>query len=110
MKKLLIAAALIASVVVVYAAQIESLSIRQVRDPVQLKSYLESNASDAETRIAALEVSVAAQVDTNDTTTVTAYEPAYVGQLLVGYDGPGTNAVWVAGGETTNDWLRITLE
>lgn len=51
-----------------------------------------------------------AQVDTNTTTTVTLYTPEGVGQLLVGGAGVGTNAVWVAVGATTNDWVLIVAE
>ena len=49
----------------------------------------------------------AAQADTNATTTVTGYTPAFVGQILVGGAGTGTNAVWVAKGVTTNDWVQV---
>ena len=48
------AAALVA--LTVYAAQDTALDgMREVRNPVELKAWLEANASDAETRIAALE-------------------------------------------------------
>jgi hypothetical protein len=53
----------------------------------------------------ALQPSTFAQVDTNETTTATAYTPAYVGQILVGGAGEGTNGVWIAAGLTTNDWV-----
>jgi hypothetical protein len=49
---------------------------------------------------------IAAQADTNASTTVTAYVPAFVGQLLLGAAG-STNSAWVARGTTTNDWLKI---
>jgi len=39
----------------VYATQDATLTQRQVRDPRQLETYLEANATDAETRIAAVE-------------------------------------------------------
>jgi hypothetical protein len=48
-----------------------------------------------------------AQADTNATTTATAYTPEFVGQVLVGSQGSGTNAVWVAKGTTTNDWVIV---
>lgn len=48
-----------------------------------------------------------AQADTNATTTVTAYTPQFVGQVLVGGAGTGTNAVWVSKGVTTNDWVEV---
>ena len=48
-------------------------------------------------------------VDTNVTTTVTAYTPSEVGQLLVGGAGTGTNSLWVAAGLTTNDWEQLSV-
>ena len=148
--------------VLAYAAQDTSIDVVEVRDPRRLKTYLEANAGDAETRIAAVEaagvggtlapsklivgnnasnatamavtgdvtvtqdgtnlttaiaadVIVAAdvnptgfaQADTNATTTTTAYTPAFRGQVLVGGAGTGTNAVWVAKGVTTNDWVQV---
>ena len=47
------------------------------------------------------------QTDTNATTTTTAYTPAYAGQLLIGSQGAGTNALWIAKGTTTNDWVKV---
>ena len=57
-------------------------------------------------RVTALEAKVA-QADTNATTTATGYTPAYVGQVLVGGAGTGTNAIWIAKGTTTNDWVQV---
>jgi hypothetical protein len=63
MKKYLIcAAALLLGASVVYAAQDSALTIRQVRDPVQLKDKLNANALDTETRVAALEVTIGTNV------------------------------------------------
>lgn len=90
----------------VYAAQDSDLTQRQVRDPRLLETILEANASDAETRLAAAETKVA-QSDTNATTTATSYTPAYIGQVLVGSAGTGTNAVWISKGTTTNDWVQV---
>mgnify|MGYP000394651261 CR=1 FL=1 len=50
---------------------------------------------------------VTAQSDTNVTTTAALYTPRRVGDLLVGSQGSGTNAIWVAVGATTNDWVKI---
>jgi len=47
------------------------------------------------------------QSDTNATTTITGYTPAFIGQLLLGGAGTGTNGVWVAKGTTTNDWVQV---
>jgi hypothetical protein len=41
--------------VLAYAAQDTSIDVVEVRDPRRLKTYLEANASDAQTRIAAVE-------------------------------------------------------
>jgi len=45
------------------------------------------------------------QIDTNTTTTTTAYTPEGTGQILFGALGSGTNAAWYASGTTTNDWV-----
>lgn len=52
-------------------------------------------------------VASTALVDTNATTTVTGYTPQFVGQILVGGAGTGTNAVWVAIDATTNGWVNV---
>lgn len=50
---------------------------------------------------------VTAQADTNATTTATAYTPRRAGDVLVGGAGTGTNAVWIAKGTSTNDWVQV---
>ena len=40
-------------------------------------------------------------------TTNTLHTPVFIGQFLFGGAGAGTNAVWIAKGLTTNDWVRI---
>ena len=45
--------------------------------------------------------------DTNAVTVATGYTPTFQGQFLFGYAGTGTNAVWVAKGVTTNDWVQL---
>jgi len=52
-------------------------------------------------------VAATAQADTNATTTATGYTPQFVGQILIGSQGSGTNAVWVSKGVTTNDWVIV---
>jgi hypothetical protein len=47
------------------------------------------------------------QVDAAATTTATTYTPYFVGQILIGQTGTGTNSVWVAKGTTTNDWVKV---
>jgi uncharacterized MnhB-related membrane protein len=56
---------------------------------------------------AALAAADVAQADTNVTTTATAYTPRRAGDVLVGGAGSGTNAVWIAKGTSTNDWVQI---
>ena len=50
---------------------------------------------------------LAVATDTNATTDATLKTPAFAGQFLFGSAGTGTNAVWVAKGLTTNDWVQI---
>lgn len=72
----------------------------------QVKSSLDSLDTAVEAAIDALDANVA-QVDTNVTTTATAYTPAKIGQILIGGAGEGTNAVWISKGVTTNDWVQV---
>ncbi len=55
----------------------------------------------------AVTVAALTLTDTNVTTTVTAYTPAFKGQVLIGGMGTGTNAVWIAKGASTNDWVQV---
>lgn len=57
-------------------------------------------------RTAAITAAVTAQSDTNAVTTATAYTPRWVGDVLIGGAGDGTNGVWIAKGTTTNDWVQ----
>lgn len=50
---------------------------------------------------------LAVATDTNAVTDATLKTPAFAGQFLFGNAGAGTNAVWVAKGVTTNDWVQI---
>ena len=47
------------------------------------------------------------QLDTNATTTVTAYTPRDIGDILIGRTG-STGDVWMATGWTTNNWKKLT--
>ena len=47
-------------------------------------------------------------IDTNATTTVTAYTAAGAGQLLVGRTA-SSNSVWIATAAGTNYWQRIAI-
>jgi len=55
----------------------------------------------------ALHGKLIAQADTNATTTATHYTPRFVGDVLLGFAGEGTNAVWIGKGATTNDWVAV---
>lgn len=57
MKKILLVS-LLGAVGLAFAAQNSTPTLRQVRDPVQLRSYLTANAADAESRIAVVESGV----------------------------------------------------
>lgn len=59
------------------------------------------------TLAAQLRAEMAAQVDTNTTTTTTLYTPRRVGDILVGSESSGTNGVWISKGTTTNDWVMV---
>jgi hypothetical protein len=63
MRKLIILAAVLLCASAVYAAQDSALTIRNVRDPVQLRDKLNANALDAQTRIAVLETSLTTNAD-----------------------------------------------
>ena len=49
------------------------------------------------------------QVDTNATTSVTAYTASKAGSLLAGKTG-GTNSIWIATAAGTNSWLAIGMK
>lgn len=72
-----------------YAAQDTAIDNVEVRDPIRLEAYLEANASDAQSRLAALEVSLG----TNTTTLVT------VGALTT------TGAVTIAEGKLADSTI-----
>lgn len=55
MKKIIVVTALIMVAVFVFAAQDTAITQRELRDPLQLETWLEANASDAQTRLAAVE-------------------------------------------------------
>lgn len=44
--------------------------------------------------------------DTNETTDATGYTPGFTGQMLFGAVET-TNAIWIAKGLTTNDWVNV---
>lgn len=52
---------------------------------------------------------IAAQRDTNSTTTATAYTPRQPGDILIG-NSAGAKAAWIAGGSTTNDWIKLNSQ
>ncbi|MDD5677471.1 MAG: hypothetical protein PHW60_05690 [Kiritimatiellae bacterium] len=74
-----------------------------------VNTNIATNAAIAATKIAgtAVTYSTAGQSDTNTTTDCTLKTPAFIGQLLVGSAGSGTNAAWIAKGTTTNDWVQV---
>jgi hypothetical protein len=110
----MILAAVLVSIVAVQAAQDTALTQREVRDPRKLEVWLEGNASDAETRIAAVEAvagapDVAGSADTlTNTVTITANDldgDTLAQRRLV--------RVWVAetayGAPSTNNIESLTL-
>ena len=91
---LILAALLVCGVVI--AAQDTTLTERELRDPKQLEPWLEANASDAETRLAAIEGGTATV--TQDANT-----------LLVGNDASNQVAMAVTGDVTiSQDGTNVT--
>jgi len=93
----MILAAVLVSIVAVQAAQDTALTQREVRDPRKLEVWLEGNASDAETRIAAVEAVDAetriAAVEAVGATTTTV---ALAASAVQPTDADYTNAVALA--------------
>jgi len=58
MHKIIVGLACVLAACITYSAQDSSLTIRMVRDPVQLREKLNANALDAQTRVAVLENSI----------------------------------------------------
>ena len=48
------------------------------------------------------------QFDTNATTTASQYTPQLPGEVLIGKTG-STDTVWIAKGNTSNDWVGFTI-
>jgi hypothetical protein len=68
---------------------------------------VQSTLASATGNVATLQGEIVALADTNVTTTARTYTPRFVGDVLVGGAGVGTNAVWIAKGATSNDWVAI---
>jgi len=69
-KRVLFNAAIILAVAgIVYAAQDTALTQREVRDPIKLESWLETNASDAQTRLTAVEAGTVSGLNVSGTST-----------------------------------------
>lgn len=98
-----IVAALMAAACV-YAAQDTALDgMAEVRDPVRLKVWLEANAGDAETRIAAVESGVQGSTATLGALTVST-NLIVGGTASVGGASTLSGAVTVIGGSVTSRW------
>lgn len=97
MKKLMTVAAALALCAGLYAAQDTALSLRQVRDPVQLRAALNANALDAETRLADVESGVAV---TNAAAAFAAATGALYRAAANLYVANATQLVYVASGVT----------
>ena len=63
MKKLISVIAVLSATCALYAAQDTTLEQREVRDPRQLETYLEANATDAQTRLAIIEAGMVTNAD-----------------------------------------------
>jgi len=96
MRKLSIVTLLVVAVAALHAAQDTSLTEREVRDPKQLETWLESNASDAQTRVAAIEAGTATVTLDTD-------------KIWVGNDSSNQTAMAVQGDVTiTQDGTNVT--
>jgi len=69
---------------IVYGAQDTSISNREVRDPHRLEVWLEANASDTETRVAAIEGGSATITQDTDTVLVGNDSSNQVGMAVIG--------------------------
>ena len=105
MKKLVIIGLVALTGVVAYSATFSRVQISTFKG--SQTRVLNGVIAEVETAVTATEIA-SVVVDTNVTTTVTGYTPAKVGQLLTGGAGSGTNAMWVAEGLTTNDWVQVS--
>lgn len=86
----------LAAVGVAWAAQDENFSIRDVRNPVVLRDKLESNASDAQSRIAALEAAgVGGTLES--------------GQIIVGNAGNAATNVVMSGDATISNAGAVSI-
>lgn len=90
----------VALVAALYAAQESALTIRQVRDPVQLRAALNANAADAEARIAIVEAGSVAVNAAAAFTAATNAITALQGAASAGFRVVGTQLVYVAGSVT----------
>lgn len=85
-------------------------SVAQIQAKFTEGSYADSTIVSADIKddtIASADIGVIHQVDAADVTTNTLYTPGFVGQVLIGFVGPGTNSVWISKGATTNDWVLV---
>lgn len=90
-----------------FAAQDSALSNRQVRDPVQLRTALNANALDAQTRIAALEVALSTNANVVISDSLTVATNATVGGTL-GVTGVATfTAESVHNGGIDADYITV---
>ena len=69
------------------------LTQRKVRDPKQLAVILDTRTI--------------VQTDATTNTTITAYTPSRVGQILVGKISSAA-AVWISTGTTTSSWTKVS--
>ena len=80
------------------ASQDTDITNRQVRDPLQLESYLEANATDAETRLAAVETGAqgATALSVTNGQAITVADSVYVLSGIGGADNTTNTVTLVA--------------
>jgi hypothetical protein len=80
-----------------------------IKDDEIVNADIKSSAAIVATKISGTAVTylTAALSNSTETTDTTTNTPAFVGQVLIGGAGSGTNGVWIAKGTTTNDWVQV---
>jgi len=96
----LVAGGAVAATVTNYVGQIVTVDANGVVTAITVP---QTGTNQPRTQVAL----VGLRVDTNATTTWTAYVPRDIGDILVGQTG-GTGAVYMATGVSSNDWKKLS--
>ena len=105
MKKALIVA--LGTVVLIAGVVLAQTTVTNRGEVITVNTMADLPKSTETTEIVNVTVANLTQIDTATTTVATGYTPAFAGQILLGRTGAGTNSVWIAKGDTTNDWVKV---